>query len=135
MLTRKNILFATFGIALAVRAAFAGLVSSSLFRYYHHVPGLDMQTLLRFSEWGSGVPDAVPFFSPHRILIYLDFLLHGNAHHVWNIFAVQALLGALGCAATADLALKLTGKRRGALTTGILAATYLPSLIYEFSVL
>ena len=135
MLTRKNILLATFGAAVAVRAAFAGLVSSSLFRYYHHVPGLDMQTLLRFSEWQSGSPDAIPFFSPHRILLFLDFLLHGNARHVWSIFAVQALLGALGCAAVADLALTLTGKRRGALLTGVLAALYLPSLIYEFSVL
>ena len=57
MLTRKNILLATFGAAIAVRAAFAVIFSSSLFRYYHHVPGLDMQTLLRFSEWQSGSPE------------------------------------------------------------------------------
>ena len=135
MLTRKKICLLTVGFALVVRAGFAALVAGSLFRFYHCVPGLDMQTLLRFSEWGGGGPDATPFFSPHRIMLFLNWLAHGGRHGVAVIFAVQSLLGALGCAAVADLTLALTGRRRGALAAGCAAALYLPLLIYEFSVL
>ncbi len=135
MLKRKKICLYTFCTALAVRAVFAYIVSGSMFRNYHLVPGLDMQTLLRFSEWGSGARDAVPFFSPHRLLIFLQWFFNGKNHNVWSIFAFQAVIGALGCVVIADLTLRLTGKRRGALAAGVLAAFYLPELIYEFSVL
>lgn len=135
MLTGKKIRFYTLGAALVVRLFFAYLVSGSLFRNYHLVSGLDMQTLLRFSEWGSGSESAVIFFSPHRMLIFLQWFFNGGNHNVWVIFAVQAAIGVLGCVAVADLALRLTGKRAGALAAGLLAAFYLPELIHEFSVL
>ncbi|MCI5779533.1 MAG: hypothetical protein MR051_06950 [Lentisphaeria bacterium] len=135
MTIRTKVFVCTFGFAAAVRGVFAYLVSVSMFRNYHRVAGLDMQTLLRFAEWGNGGPGAVPFFSPHRLLLGLDWLMRGGSHSVGTIFAVQALLGALGCAAVADMMLSFTGKRRGALIAGGIAALYLPALIYEFSVL
>ncbi len=135
MLSRKKIWLYTLGTALAVRGIFAYIVAGSMFRNYHLVRGLDMQTLLRFSEWGSGVRDAVPFFSPHRLLIFLQWFFNGGNHNVWIIFAFQSAIGVLGCAVLADLTLSLTGKRRGALAAGLAAALYLPELVCEFSVL
>jgi len=134
MLTRKKIFLITLTTAIAVRAFFAWIFSSSMFKHFHLVRGLDMETLLRFSEWGSG-GDAIPLFTPHRLLLFVNWFCHGKTHEVMPVFIVQTLLGAIACAALADLVLSLTGKRRGALTAGIIAALYLPSLVYEFSIL
>ncbi|MBR2344982.1 MAG: glycosyltransferase family 39 protein [Lentisphaeria bacterium] len=135
MLTRKKILLSVLLFAAAVRGIFACMFSNSMFRSYHLVPGLDMQTLLRFAEWGT--PQAVfpPFFSPHRLLLYVNWFCHGGKHETGWIFAVQALLGILASLVIADLTLSLTGKKRGALVAGMVSAACLPFLVYEFSVL
>ncbi|MBE6398927.1 MAG: hypothetical protein E7041_02165 [Lentisphaerae bacterium] len=134
MLTRKKIFFLSFTIPAAVRALFGWIFGTSMFKHFHLVRGLDMETLLRFSEWGSGA-DAIPLLTPHRLLLFINWFCHGKTHVTAPVFIIQALLGALGCAALADLVLTLTGKRRGALAAGIIAALYLPSLVYEFSIL
>ena len=93
-----------------------------------------MQTLLRFSEWGKNV-DVPPFFTLHRLLIYLIWKANSEVHSVNMLFLIQSIFGILGALATADLTLMLTGKRKAALAAGIIYALYLPFLIYEFSVL
>ena len=133
-LTRKNILITVAVCALAVRLIFAWFFSSSYFAGYHRVPGLDMQTLLRFSEWNTG-KDTTPFFTFHRLLIYLDWIIGGRNHHVWLIFAVQNLTGILGTLCIADTIRKLSGNRIAALAGGIAAGLYLPFMVYEFSIL
>ena len=134
MLKRKNILLATAAAALTGRILFFLLFSGSFFESYHLVPGLDMQTLLRFSEWGGGA-DHVPFFTFHRVFIFLSWLIGGQEHHIRVIFAVQALLGIAASVCMADLTLKFSRSRKAALICGIISSLYLPFLVYEFSIL
>ncbi len=134
MLDRKQILFYSALAAIVSRGIFAVVMFFSPFRFYHCLRGLDMQTLLRFAEWGKHA-DAVPFFTLHRVLLHCNWLWNGETHQLWMIFLVQTLLGIAGTLAVAELTLMLTGKRRGALAAGIFFAFYLPVLIYEFQVL
>lgn len=133
-LTRKNILITTAITAAAVKLVFAAAFYFSYFESYHLVPGLDMQTLLRFSEW-LGENRFPPFFTFHRLTIFLVWLCNGQNHCVWAIFIIQSLVGIAGCLAMADITLKLSGNRISALACGIAGALYLPFLVYEFSIL
>ena len=133
-LTRKNILIATAITAATVKLFFAAVFYFSYFESYHLVPGLDMQTLLRYSEWCSKDPYP-PFFTFHRLTIFLVWLFNGQNHCVWAIFIIQSLIGIAGCLAMADIALKLSGNRIAALACGIAGALYLPFMVYEFSIL
>ena len=135
MLSKKHIFFTVGIIAATARLVFYALFSGTMFRYYHMVSGLDMQTLLRFSEWGSADQTVPPFFTLHRLTIYWLWKLSGGVHHVDMIFLLQAISGIIGALAVADLTLMLCGKRKAATVAGILYALYLPFLIYEFSVL
>lgn len=135
MLTKKHIFFAVGIIAVAVRLVFYALFSGTMFRYYHMVSGLDMQTLLRFSEWGIPNQMVPPFFTLHRLTLYCLWKLNNHVHPVDMIFLLQTICGILGALAAADLTLMLCGKRKAAVIAGALYALYLPFLIYEFSVL
>ena len=134
MLNKRKIIWVTAVIAIITRMVFYALFAGTMFRYYHQVSGLDMQTLLRFSEWGNN-PDVPPFFTIHRSVIYLLWKLNNGIHAVDTLFLLQSISGVLGAVAIADLILMLTGRRKAALTGGVLYAVYLPFLIYEFSVL
>lgn len=134
MLTRRRILWITAVSALIIRGIFASFFASTPFVSYHLVPGLDMQTLLRFSEW-TGERSFPAFFTFHRLLLFVIWFINGQNHCVWAVFAVQALAGCAGCMATADIIRKFTGSRKAALTGGLLSAVYLPLLVYEFSIL
>ncbi len=134
MLTRKKIIFTTFFTAIAVRALFAVSFANSFFASYHLVPGLDMETLLRFSQWQPG-GEIPPFFTFHRLWLFLVWLINGKTHCVWATFILQTLLGAAGIAALTDSVLKLSRCRKAALVTGIAAGIYLPLMVYEFSIL
>ena len=134
MLTRKKILLSVILTALVLRILFALVFSQSFFANYHLVPGLDMQTLLRFSEWQAG-NETAPFFTFHRVWLFLVWFINGKSHCVWLTFIIQTLLGTAGCAAAADLVLKFTRNRTATLICGAAMALYLPSLVYEFSIL
>jgi len=133
MLSRKKILWISAGTALLYRLIFTASFISSPYRFYHEVPGLDMQTLLRFGEWGSS--GNCFFFTPHRLLVWLCWRFHNFVHLPEAVIAVQALLGILLTAAIADAVLKLCGSRRIALAAGIAAALNPVGVIYEFSTL
>ena len=120
--------------ALAVKIFFAVSFYFSYFESYHLVPGLDMQTLLRYSEW-LGENSYPSFFTFHRLVIFLVWLLNGKNHCVWAIFIIQSLIGIAGAVCMADTVRKLSGSRKTALICGIASGIYLPSLVYEFSVL
>ena len=134
MLTRKKILLTVILAALTVRSVFAIAFSQSFFASYHLVSGLDMQTLLRYSEW-VGENNYPPFFTFHRLIIFLCWFLNGKSHAVWLIFAIQSVIGIAGTVCISDIILKLSRHRIAALVTGVAAALYLPTLMYEFSVL
>ena len=120
--------------ALTVRVLFAIAFYFSYFESYHLVPGLDMQTLLRYSEW-TGENSYPPFFTFHRLMIFLIWLVNGKTHCVWAIFILQCLTGILGAVCVADIVRKISGNRLAALICAIASSCYLPALMYEFSVL
>lgn len=134
MFSRKYILCVTAFVAVIVRLVFYTLFAGTMFRYYHNVSGLDMQTLLRFSEWGQN-PAVPPFFTLHRLTVYLLWKFNNGVHAVDAIFLLQSLSGILGALALADLTMMLSGRRKAALAAGVFYAVYLPFLVYEFSVL
>lgn len=135
MLSKKHI-FCVVGISsAAIRLVFYALFAGTMFRYYHMVNGLDMQTLLRFSEWGSATQVVPPFFTLHRITLFLLWKLNGGVHPIDLIFLIQTAVGIAGALAVTDVTLMLSGKRKAALVAGIISALYLPFLVYEFSIL
>ena len=107
---------------------------ASTFRYYNFVRGLDMETLLRFGEWGT---EGNGFFlTPHRLLVAAFWALNGHCHDVSMLVAAQALFGISGAVLCADLALKFCRRdRTAALACGIFYLVYGPFFIYEFSIL
>ena len=135
MLSKKHI-FCVAGItSAAIRLVFYALFAGTMFRYYHMVNGLDMQTLLRFSEWGGANQVVPPFFTLHRITLFLLWKLNGGVHPIDLIFLLQTAVGIAGALAVTDITLMLSGKRKAALVAGIISALYLPFLVYEFSIL
>ena len=119
--------------ALAVRVLlFLSWLESPL-RYFHLIPGLDMQSLLRYGEWGVEGMRAV--FTLHRALIALVYHLNGGAHSVEALAVIQLLCGAGTAVLTAYAALRLWGNRRMALAAGLIAALYAPAAMYELSML
>ena len=105
----------------------------SPFRFFHQVPGLDMETLLRFGEWGT--PGNSFFFTVHRGIVFLFWKLNSGTHPVlWHV-CLQSLLGACGAGMLSHVALKLFGKRSLALLAGILWALNPVELMYEFTTL
>lgn len=119
--------------ALAVRAVlFIGWLSSPL-RNFHLVPGLDMQSLLRYGAWDTGA--VRPLFSLHRVLIASIRLCCGAEHLVETLAVIQLLCGTATAVLTAYAAFRLWGRRRAALAAGLIAAFYAPAAMYELSML
>ena len=133
-MSRKKILFSVAAAGVCVKLVEFMVWQASVFRYYNFVPGLDMATLLRFSEWGT--PGNGFFLTPHRALIAAFWKLNGHTHFVPGIVAVQALFGILGAVLCADLALKFCRRDKvAAFCCGGFYLLYGPFFIYEFSVL
>lgn len=129
----KHPFLAVFGTALILRGVFALFYLSSPFRFFHTVPGLDMETLLRFGEWGTQGNSF--FFTCHRLYTFLFWKMNNGVHPVmWHVLW-QALLGAAGAVMLSDVLLKLTGKKSAALCAGLLWALNPVELMYEFTTL
>lgn len=130
---RRHPLIIVFSTALVLRGMFALFYHCSPFSYYHLLPGLDMETLLRFGEWGT--PENHFFFTLHRLQVFTFWKLNGNVHPVmWHVL-FQALLGAAGAAMVGAAALRLTGKKHLALLSGVVWALNPVELMYEFTTL
>ncbi|MBQ7207302.1 MAG: hypothetical protein IJS01_05840 [Lentisphaeria bacterium] len=133
-LSRRTILLTTGAVAAAVRAGFFCCWLTGAFRFFHRVPGLDMETLLRFSEWGGGCVYS-PLFVVHRFLIYLVWLVNGRQHCVEALVICQSLFGVAGAVMTADIVLRFWGRRGTALAAGLFYALYGPLVLYDFCIL
>ena len=132
--SRKKLLLVVAVAGLLVKTAEFVVWFFSQFRYYNFVPGLDMETLLRFGEWGTEGNGF--FFTPHRALVAAWWAANGRAHFVPGIVAVQALCGVLGAVLCADLALRFFRRdKAAALVCGAFYLLYGPFFVYEFSVL
>ena len=129
----RHIFLTVAGTALVLRGLFALFYVSSPFSFFHCVPGLDMETLLRFGEWGR--PGNSFFFTVHRLQVFLFHYLNNGTHPVLWHTTWQSLLGIAGAVMLADIALKLSGKKLFALTAGILWALNPVELMYEFTTL
>ncbi len=128
MLTRRKILTVSAVVAVVARAAFGFTVWGSPYRYFHLVPGLDMQTL-----WNFAAPGAAPTLLVAPRLLFQLVRVGGGG--VFSLFIIQALGGALGAVLCADLARYFTRDRLSSLTAGVIYALYAPFLLYEFTVL
>ena len=118
---------------MVLRVMFVLFYLSSPFRFFHEVPGLDMETLLKFGEWGT--PGNAFFFTLHRLQVFLFWKLNGGHHPVlWHVL-LQALMGAAGALMLSDIMLKVSGKRTLALLAGVLWALNPVELMYEFTTL
>jgi len=135
MISKRKIFLLTAIVAAMSRVVCFLFFRDSLFCFYHCVPGLDMQTLLRFSEWGEGGSGFAPFLTPHRVLIYLVWKLNGMMHAPGVVIFFHTLAGICGAVMLADIALKLSGSRKAALVSGIVYGVYLPFMFYEYSLL
>lgn len=135
MISRKKAVWLVFAFAVVVRIIFFASNAGSPFMYFHRVAGLDMATLLEFSEWGGANATKYVLFVPHRLLIFTIWYLNGCHHLVGAVFAVQALVGAIGAAALADIALRLFRHRWTGMLAGVCWGAYGPELLYEFSIL
>ncbi len=119
--------------ALAVRLVLFFSWLDSPLRFFHRIPGLDMQSLLRYGEWGVDGMPAV--FTLHRTLVALVYHLNGGAHSVVALAVIQMFCGVGTAVLTAYSALRLWGSRRAALAAGLVAAFYAPAVMYELSML
>ena len=130
---RRHPFITVFSTALVLRVMFALFYVSSPFRFYHTLPGLDMETLLRFGEWGS--PGNSFFFTLHRLQVFLFWKLNNGLHPVlWHVLW-QSFLGVAGAVMLSAAALRLTGKKYIALLSGVLWALNPVELMYEFTTL
>ena len=132
--SEKRLFWTVFFFAVFVRLVFFSFYANSPFCSSHKVPGLDMETLLAFSEWGEG-KIFQPLFVVHRLLIFALWKLNGQLHDPFWITGVQSFAGAAGAGLVMSIALMLWGKRVLALACGLLYALYGPMLMYEFTIL
>ena len=132
--SRKKLLFSLAAIGLFVKLAEFVVWLHSVFRDYNIVPGLDMETLLKFGEWGT--PGNGFIFTPHRALVAACLALGGETYRVPGIVAAQGLFGIMGAVLCADIALRLFRRDRAvAFVCGISYLLYGPFFIYEYCVL
>lgn len=131
---RKKLLLSVAAIGLFVKLAEFVIWLHSVFRDYNLIPGLDMETLLKFGEWGT--PGNGFIFTPHRALVAACWALGGRIYRVPGIVAVQGVCGIMGAVLCADIALRLFRRDRAvAFVCGIFYLLYGPFFFYEHCVL
>ena len=106
--SKKTVLTAAAVFSAIVRSVYFFWYLESPFRHFHKVTGLDMETLLRFSEWEQG-REFSPLFVVHRFLIYLVWLFNGKEHCIPVVILIQNLAGIAGAVLVADLVLMMWG--------------------------
>ncbi len=119
-------------VAVVVRVCAAVTLATSPLRNFHLVPGLDMQRMLENGEWGTRID---PLLTCYRALVALLWWLNGYQHQVYQLFAIQLLLGVLVALLTAWITLKLLGRASWAGLAGCVVALYGPALMYECTTL
>ncbi|MBO5900710.1 MAG: hypothetical protein J6Q80_08230, partial [Lentisphaeria bacterium] len=127
----KKVLFFTCCAAVAVRLIALYTVSGSALEAYNTLPGLDMETLMRFSNWMSSDPESAPMLVLHRFLLFGSLLIGGGSYNTLLIHALQAVSGVAASCAAAYGAYLLCKKEYIALAAGVFYAVYGPVLLYE----
>ena len=127
----KKVLLLTAITSLAARAIFAVTLLNSPLAELNFLPGLDMATLLEFSEWNSGKHDSTPMFVLHRFLLFFCYLISGKCHNTAVIYVVQSLAGVAGAVFCSWGMFRLCKELRCAAIAGVIYALYSPFLLYE----
>ncbi|MCQ2379802.1 MAG: hypothetical protein MJ025_02620 [Victivallaceae bacterium] len=129
--SRRTALLWTAIAAVTARVIMLFDVSSSPYRLYHLVHGLDMETLLAFSH-----PDSYPMlFIPQRLMLFFFRTCSGGADIPMLMFIFQSMLGVLSAVIVADLTCRFFGNRFAGLFSGVVSALYGPYLMYECTLL
>ncbi len=119
--------------AIGVRALVFTVWLGTPFRYYHLIPGLDMQTHMNYAHLfcQGGIN-----FSLYRFVMAIILLLAGSdAKASVGIVLFHCFCGICICLLTVFIALYLTRSRFAACIAGIFAALYSSELVYECFVL
>ena len=130
----KALIF-TGAAALLIRLVYGFSFLTSEFAMFNYLPGLDMETLLRFSEWTSSDPESLPMFVLHRFLLFFCYAVAGKSHNILLIYAVQSLVGIIAGVFAAWGVWMLSKNSKAALAGGLLYAVYGPFLLYESAAL
>ena len=127
----KQVLLLTGIAALLIRGVWGLTFLTSEIAAFNDLPGLDMATLLRFSEWTNGHHESAPMFVLHRFLLFACYLAAGKSHNVIVIWLVQSLFGIVGSIFMAWAVDLLSKNTRAALAGGLIYGIYGPFLLYE----
>ena len=127
----KKCLLTTLAAALTVRVVYGVLFSATELAAFNSIKGLDMDTLLSFSEWNTSIPASAPMFVLHRFMLFFLYMLCGGAHNFMLIYIAQALAGTAASVCAAWSVWMLSKNIRTAFTAGIIYALYGPFLLYE----
>ncbi len=115
-------------VAAAVRLILFFSFLSSPVRYFSYIAGLDMKTIL---DLGVMFRQGEAAFSIDRLVSMLTYVLGGNRIWPEGFVVIQMALGCGTALCITYTILHLTGKRIAACVGGILAACYVPCLVYE----
>ena len=127
----KQVLLLTGFAALLIRVIWGLTFLTSEIAAFNYLPGLDMATLLRFSEWTSTDHESAPMFVLHRLLLFACYLAAGKSHNVIVIWLVQSFFGIAGSIFMAWGIDLLSKNTRAALAGGLIYGIYGPFLLYE----
>ena len=127
----KKALLLTGTAALFVRLIYGVLFAATPLAAFNTLPGLDMATLLEFSQWDNASPRSLPMFVLHRFLLFFTYLSAGKTHNFLLIYLVQSLFGITASMFAAWGVWQLSKSFRATLIAGIIYALYGPFLLYE----
>lgn len=104
----------------------------SPFRYYHTIPGLDMQTHLRYmQQFISGDSS----FSLYKLLFSFSRVFSNGELSPPVIIFIQQIFGVINAILTSFVCLCLFGNRGAAALSGVVFALYGTTLVYECFIL
>jgi len=132
--TKNNLL--VYGIptlaALLVRIVLLTNWWDSPVRWYCRIGGLDMQTILKL---GNFFYEGKCTFSLYNMFLALILFFNNGVHSVETIVIIQAVSGVLAVPLVAWCSLRIFGRKYLAAVSGLFAAFYAPSMMYESVVL
>ena len=117
--------------ALVIRIIYGLSFLISELAVFNDLEGLDMATLLEFSQWDRNTDRSAPMFVLHRFLLFFCYLAAGKSHNVLLIYIVQSLFGAAASMFAVIGVWNFSKSFRASLLAGLMYALYGPFLLYE----
>lgn len=121
----------TAAAALLLRLIYALLFSDTPLAQFNSLPGLDMATLLGFSEWDKSTWLNKPLFVLHRFVLFFCYMAMGKSHNFMLIYIVQSLFGVAASAFVVWGTWQISKSIRAGVIAGVIYALYGPFMLYE----